>query len=149
MLWWGMFFGFSPDIDEFYYFIKNKNLLVSGEEGVRQNHRQYYSHAPILWLIAGLLVYLFARSVFVRELGMLLWLGSWSHFLLDSIEYGIMWLWPFSSTIYALKNREVKFVITERRFLQHSIEFLKLYSKRLSFYLEVLIIISAIYIYFK
>ncbi len=57
LLLWGMFFGFAPDLDEFYYFIKNKNLLVSGEEGVKKNHRQYYSHTPVLWLIAGLSIY--------------------------------------------------------------------------------------------
>jgi membrane-bound metal-dependent hydrolase YbcI (DUF457 family) len=141
---WGMFWGFAPDLDVFYYFLKNKNFLVSGQEALKGSHRKYYSHAPILWLIAGLSVYFLAGSVYVKMVGLLIWLGSWSHFLLDSIDYGIMWLWPFSSKVYALRNREVKFVIQERNFFKHSFKFLQAYSKFWTFYFEILIILLGI-----
>ena len=146
LLWWGAFFGFSPDLDVFYFFIRNKTLLVAGKESSNDSHRSYISHAPILWLVAGLLIYFLAATPYVKFIGLLLWLGSWSHFLLDSIEYGIMWLWPLSNRIYALKNREVKAVVEEKGFVAHIWGFLKLYSVRVTFYVEILILGLAIYI---
>ncbi len=144
LLWWGMFFGFAPDIDMFYVFFRQRSMLVSGNEKI--SHRKFISHAPILWLIAGLLIYFFSSSAYVKFIGLLLWLGSWSHFLLDSIYYGVMWLWPFSSKIYALKDREVRWTIYERSFFKHNWKFFILYTKKPLFYLEILIIIVAIVI---
>ena len=144
LLWWGMFFGFAPDIDMFYAFFRQRSMLVVGDEKI--SHRKFISHAPILWLIAGLLIYFFSSSPYVKLIGLTFWLASWSHFLLDSIYYGVMWLWPFSSKIYALKEREVRFKIEERTFFKHNWQFLKLYSKKSIFYLEIFIIIVAIVI---
>lgn len=145
LLWWATFFGFAPDLDVFYFFIRNKTLLVSGE--AKSNHRFYFSHAPVLWLLAGLGVYFFGSSIYIKDIGLLLWLGSWSHFLVDSVEYGVMWLWPFSTKIYAFKNQGVKVPVSEQSFFRHSFQFLKIYSRRLSFYLEMVIIISALAIF--
>lgn len=141
------FFGFAPDIDVFYYFLKNKTLLVSGRELLKENHRQYWSHAPLLWMAAGLAVYFLAGTGFGRMTGLLIWLGSWSHFVLDSIEHGIMWFWPFSNRVYALSSREGKNIVEERRFFRHSLAFMKIYATRPSFYLELIIIFFALYIY--
>lgn len=146
LLWWGTFFGFSPDIDVFYFFLKHKTLLVSGEDSHNDSHRKYISHAPSIWLCAGLLIYFVAPTAYWQYVGLLLWLGSWSHFILDSVEYGIMWFWPFSSKVYALKSVNEKFAITEVGFIAHTMQFMRLYSKRLSFYLELIIIFSAIYL---
>ena len=33
-----------------------------------------------------------------------MWLGSWSHLLFDSIETGVMWLWPLSTKQFALSK---------------------------------------------
>jgi hypothetical protein len=62
-----------------------------------------------------------------------------------------MWLWPFNNKLYALKGGGVKpFVIEEKNFFKHSLKFLKLYAtKSVSFYLEVIIIIFAVIIYFR
>ncbi len=149
ILWFGVFFGFAPDLDIIYFFIKHKTMLVSGKDSKEDSHRKYLSHAPVLWLIPALLVVLFAPSLYWKYVGLLFWLGSWSHFVLDSIDYGIMWLWPFSNQVYALKNRGVKLQVTETGLFTHSIGFLKLYSRRASFYLEVCIIICAIIIYLR
>src|SRR5437762_3439625 len=89
LLWWGVFWGFAPDLDVFYFFIKHKTLLVASGTSSSDPHRKFASHAPIYWLIAGLLVYFFSASEYWKFVGLLLWLGSWSHFLLDSVEYGI------------------------------------------------------------
>jgi hypothetical protein len=147
LLVWAAFFGFAPDLDAFYFFFKNRTFLVGKEIGANKNHRFYWSHAPVLWLLAGLAVYFLANNTYIKFVGLLLWLGSWSHFLLDSVEYGIMWLWPFSTKIYALKNLDI-IPIPESGFINHTWKFLKIYSARISFYLEILIIILALTIYF-
>lgn len=147
LLYWAAFFGFAPDLDEFWFFFKNKAFLVSPD--VEKHHRQYPSHAPVLWLAAGLLIYFFASSDYVKFIGLLLWLGSFSHFLLDSIEHGIMWLWPFSTKLFAVKNPGQKFSIAEKGFIKHSLQFLQFYTTRLSFYLELLIIIFALIIFIR
>jgi membrane-bound metal-dependent hydrolase YbcI (DUF457 family) len=92
-----------------------------------------------------------APNVYWHYVGLLLWLGSWSHFILDSIQYGIMWLWPFSNRTYAFKDREVDYVNNTGKdsFISYWWSFVKAYSQTLSCYLELLIIITAIIIYFK
>jgi hypothetical protein len=147
LLWLSVFFGFAPDIDVFFVFFKTSSLLVCGDEKV--NHRKYFTHAPILWLIAGLAVYFLADSEFYKHVGLIIWLASWSHFILDSIEHGVMWLWPLSNKVFALKSTGQRHVISEKNFFKHTWEFLKFYTTRLSFYLEVLIILIALIIYFK
>jgi membrane-bound metal-dependent hydrolase YbcI (DUF457 family) len=142
LLYWAMFFAFSPDIDVFWFFFKKKALLVSPPTD--KNHRQFISHTPLPWLVAGLLIYFFAPFVYIKYIGLLFWLGSWSHLLLDSIDYGIMWLWPFSNKVYGLTNGEKRFVIEEKGFFAHNIKFLKLYSRQLTFYCEIVIILIAI-----
>ncbi len=144
---WGTLFGFIPDLDIFWYFFQNKNFLAVGN--TENNHRKYISHAPLVWMLAGLLIYFFSSNIYYELIGLLLWLGSWSHFILDSIDYGIMWLWPFSSKIYALKNAATVFPVKERGFIKHHWEFFKLYSRALSFYVEIFIVIIALIIHFK
>lgn len=142
---WGMFFSFAPDLDTFYSFAKEKAFTVRNPEA--HNHRKYWSHAPLLWLLAGLVIYLLGTSEYVKCFGLLVWACSWSHFLLDSIEYGIMWFWPFSKKIFAFRKVELM-KISEPDFLSYWLKFLKIYRKYITFYLEILVIISAI-IYFK
>ncbi len=146
LLFWGALFGFSPDLDTFVSFAREKAFVVKNRQN---NHRKFVSHAPILWLFAGLLIYFLAKTAYVKDIGLLLWLASWSHFILDSIDYGIMWLWPFSKKVYALRNREVNFKIADKTFLGYWFEFLKYYSKTWTFYTEILILALSLIIYFK
>ena len=71
------------------------------------NHRVYVTHAPLFWLVISLLIvaggYL-AGSLFTEWIGWLVLAGSWSHLLLDSIEDGVMWLWPYSKKCFAMKK---------------------------------------------
>lgn len=138
LLWWGVFFSFAPDLDTFFSFIKERAWFVKNPEN---NHRKFVSHAPLVWLATGLLLYLVSADVYWRYVGLLLWFCSWSHFLLDSIEYGIMWLWPFNKTIFALRNRERNFKIQSSNFFGYWLTLLKLYSQTLTFYCEVLLLI--------
>ena len=97
----GIIAGDLPDIDVAWYFLRNKTV---GPEHLG-DHRQYVTHAPIIWLVFGVVVALIgfmAGSAFWATIGLLLWLGPWTHFLCDSIEYGVMWLWPVSKKRYAL-----------------------------------------------
>lgn len=148
LLWWGMFFGFAPDLDNFVAFAKVRAWWY--KKGVDNTiHRRFYSHLPALWFIAGLLIYFFAQSPYYKMFGQLVWLGSWSHFLLDSIEYGIMWLWPFNKEIWALKNRGVNNGIAGESFFEYWLNFLKIYITRWTFIVEIIIIISFLTIYFR
>jgi len=148
LLLWGMLFGFIPDIDTFIGFIREKTLFAVSQ---KNNHRKFVTHAPIIWLAMGLIVILVAPNVYWKYVGLLLWLGSWSHFILDTVQYGIMWLWPFSKRIYAVMDREKDYIHNpeEKTFFSYWWGFVKSYSKTLSFFLELIIIISAIIIYIK
>jgi len=144
MLYWGMFFGFSPDFDNFIAFAKVKAWWYKKDvdNGI---HRKFYSHVPILWLVAGLAVYFASESVYWKQVGLLLWLGSWSHFILDSLEYGVMWLWPFNKELWALKDRGVSRGIPANSFIGYWISFLKYYITRWTFYCELLILAGSVY----
>lgn len=144
----GAFFGFAPDLDTFVAFAKVKSLTFEGGVKDSANHRKFVSHAPVLWLLAGLLVYGFADGEFAKLAGLLLWLASWSHFLLDTIQYGIMWLWPVRSEIYAMLDRGVSVPVLAHGFWGYWWGFLKSYSRKTSFYLELLIIAIAAVVLF-
>ncbi len=144
LIWWGTFFSFAPDLDTFVVFILSKSWWKQ-----KLNHRKLYSHIPILWFFAGFLLFCFSSTNYGRCLGLLLWLCSWSHFLLDSIELGVMWLWPFNLELWALKDRGVEIPIEGKGFLEYWINFLKFYFRSWTFYCEILIILTALIIYFK
>jgi membrane-bound metal-dependent hydrolase YbcI (DUF457 family) len=143
LLWWGMFFGFAPDLDSFIVFAKEKSFTFRNPE--KNNHRRLTSHAPMLWMIVGLGVYFISRSEYFRILGLLLWLCSWSHFILDSIEYGIMWLWPFNKENWALKDRGVGEKIEGKNFFDYWLNFLKFYASSWTFYVEIVLLISVLF----
>ena len=145
LLWWGMFFSFAPDLDNFVAFAKVKGWWY--KPGTDNSiHRKFYSHIPILWLTAGLLIYFFASNVFVKEIGLLVWLGSWSHFILDSIDYGVMWLWPLNNEVWAIRNRGVKIQVPGNGFFQYWRNMVMLYTRSWTFYTELAILIVTIFI---
>ena len=140
LIYWGMFFSFAPDLDSFVSFLNEKAWYIKNP---KNNHRKYISHAPILWLASGLLIYFLSTDVYWKVFGLMLWVCSWSHFLLDSIDYGIMWLWPFNKKVFAIKNQGMDFSIKSSNFFGYWRIFVKLYITRLTFYFEILIIITA------
>lgn len=147
LLWWGIFFGFAPDLDYFYVFFREHAFTV--KDSSKNNHRRLISHAPILWLIVGLVIYFLSTDVYYKILGLLLWLASWSHFILDSIEDGVMWLWPISTKQFALRHPK-NLIVEDSNFFSHWVKFIKQYAtQRLSFIFEVLIILAALIVYFK
>ncbi len=147
LLWWGIFWSFAPDLDTFWAFFKAKSFYYNKKDN--SVHRQFYTHIPILWLVTGLLIFFLSSSIYWKTFGLTLWLGSWSHFLLDSLEYGVMWLWPINKELWALKNRGIKVQINSSSFLSYWTTFLKFYITRLTFYFEILIIFLALILNLK
>ncbi|MBL8030518.1 MAG: metal-dependent hydrolase [Candidatus Doudnabacteria bacterium] len=143
---WGMFWGFAPDFDNFLAFYRMKSWWYKqGSDGGM--HRKFYSHIPVLWLLVGVLAYVLAPSAYWKTMALLMLFGSFSHFLLDSIEFGVKWLWPFSERLYALKNAGVNKEIRAEGFLNFWFSFLLLYKTRPTFFLELLVIASALIVF--
>jgi membrane-bound metal-dependent hydrolase YbcI (DUF457 family) len=138
-----MFFSFAPDLDSFIVFAKKKSFTFSNS--AKDNHRRFVSHAPALWMIAGLAIYFLSGSEYFKILGLLLWLCSWSHFILDSIEDGIMWLWPFDKEKWALKNRGTEWKIDDKSFFGYWLNYLRFYLTRWTFYAEIAVLISVLF----
>ena len=154
LVWWGLLVSILPDFDFIGSFIKYGGLKYDPRKG---NHREFSSHAPILWLIAGLLIYFLAPTEFWKTFGILLWLCSWSHFVMDTIQYGIRWLWPFSNKRFRLNE-----VINEpsadnniaaalnKNFFSYWWVFLKEYAKglKISLICEAVLVVVTFILYF-
>ncbi|MFA5130538.1 MAG: metal-dependent hydrolase [Patescibacteria group bacterium] len=145
LLWIGIFFGIAPDFDFFYGLLKYKTVTAHDDEF---DHRKFLSHAPILWLIPSLVIFFLAPTPFWKEIGLLIWVGSWTHFALDSIETGIMWLWPFRKTKMAVLPTQKEYITDERRFFPFWIGLVRWYALTMtSFWLEILTIVIAGVVY--
>ncbi|MDE2311631.1 MAG: metal-dependent hydrolase [Patescibacteria group bacterium] len=145
LVWWGVFFSFAPDLDNFAAFAKIHAWWY--KPGMDNTiHRKFLTHVPLLWLAAGLLIALAAPNTYVRYFGLMVWLGSWTHFALDSIDYGVMWLWPFNKKVWALRNRGIRPSVNGKNFFDYWWNFIKLYVKSWTFYAEVLILLITLII---
>jgi len=137
----GAILGALPDIDIIPFFKGRATLYFTGSD----THRRYITHAPVLWLILGLTIALEAPNPFIRDIGLLIWLAPWGHFVGDSIEYGVRWLWPFSKRYFSLgsyPNRDLK---SEKNLVQHYWGIIKIYSRKsLTFPLEVVLVLTAL-----
>lgn len=149
LLWWGIFWSFAPDLDLFFVFAKTRSLTPDDRQ---INHRHFYTHTPILWLLTGLAIYFFSPGVYLKNFGLLLWLGSWSHFALDSFQHGIRWLWPLNSKLYAIRDRGLTLGSDQRAgFFKHWWRFLHHYTTRarLTFYMEIAVILAASFLSYQ
>lgn len=145
----GMFTAFAPDLDFFYAFFRVRSFTIQNNS---INHRLFFTHAPVVWLVAGLLVYFLSPTEFLQFTGLLIWLGAWSHFALDSIQHGVMWLWPLSKKRFALRRAGMAHKgITEPNFFKFWLKFLTTYPKELpyTFISEVFIIIIFLLVFFS
>ena len=110
----GTLAGEVPDIDLlFFYFNQRSKASKKVAE-----HRDYLTHAPIVWLILSLLIVaigLLFNSSFVQFTGWMILAGTFSHFILDSLEYGIPWLWPISKKWFAIRKFQPKRLVTARK----------------------------------
>ncbi|MSR71471.1 MAG: metal-dependent hydrolase [Candidatus Taylorbacteria bacterium] len=137
LLIFGTLAGDFPDIDVFYFFLKNKTT----DPEKLSDHRHYFTHAPLFWLILGLCIFVLSVDPFYKLVGLLVWLGPWVHFLCDSIDFGVMWFWPFSNKRLSFIKWKEPTELTARtpwgRLLEKC-------SKKITFYVEILLVIIAI-----
>jgi hypothetical protein len=125
LLWLGAFFGFAPDIDMFYAFSQVGALKIDNS---KSEHRRFITHRPVVWLVAGLLIAIVGAArhdSFVISIGMLLWLCSWSHFILDSVANGIEWLWPFSNKLYGFDDIQIHPKLKRDTFMDYWVGFVR------------------------
>lgn len=106
----GTLAGDFPDIDIFVF-----NILQKIAPRNDRDHRDFFTHAPIVWLVVSILIFLLGylfNSLYTEILALIVFLGSWSHLVLDSIEYGVMWFWPISRQRHALSKNPPKIETT-------------------------------------
>jgi hypothetical protein len=143
LLFLGAFFSFAPDLDMFYAFVKTRSFTIPGTQ---INHRAYLTHSPLLWLALGLSIYFFSSDPLIQYTGLLLWLGSWSHFVLDSLKVGVRWLYPFSKKFYALEGPGNQENTPQKSFFAFWwYHFIHIYIKKFTstFILEIILLLSA------
>ena len=147
LLFWGAFFGFLPDIDMFYAFFKVKGFTFKNDA---VNHREFISHAPLVWFVASCVLFVFAPTLYIKYIAIIMWFGTWSHFILDSYETGVRWLYPFNKKLYALKSfSDISELFTNVGFWKFWWNFVRYYAAKMSllFYTEIFIIIIAVVVY--
>ena len=145
----GIAAGEAPDIDLVWFFFEHR----SSKQNKKEHHRSYPTHAPVLWLAASLVIMVvgyFLGSVFTEYIGAVILGGSFSHFLLDSIEHGVMWLWPLSNRFFCLKKLKEPVIDKKPGGLPFYYELVtKHYIKDPTFYIEMAITLVAIFIALK
>lgn len=144
----GTLAGDGPDIDLLWFSFKHRILRIEEED----DHREYITHAPIFWLVLSLIIvgigYL-AGSQFTEFIGWAILGGSWSHLIFDSIEYGVIWLWPFSKKRYCLRNVTEPEDLGEQGSIRRYWNYIvRVYPTRITFYAEILIFLIALYALF-
>ncbi|MFA6315079.1 MAG: metal-dependent hydrolase [Candidatus Paceibacterota bacterium] len=149
LLFLGTISGEIPDID----LIFSLSTKYFKSKFLKFDHREHITHAPIFWFtlcLFMLFVGYVSDSTFVVWASVAIFLGTMSHFLLDSIEYGIRWLWPFTKRRYALianpnanRPREPVTVFYYLNYIKTE------YIVRFSFYAEIAITIIAIIVFLR
>jgi len=151
----GTLAGELPDIDLIFFNIKHRHdKSTKGNNEQAENHRDYVTHLPFFWLmISGLIILIgnIINSTFTEYFGWIILISTWSHFLLDSIEYGIRWLAPITSKTYAIKTDVPPESITDRpgSLLQYFHYLIRTYWKTTTIWVEIFISIIALIVLFK
>jgi hypothetical protein len=148
----GTLAGELPDIDLLFFNIAHRNhhkahnsqTEHADKKDPTQNHRDYITHMPSFWLSLCVFVALAGKiggSIFIEYTGIALLAGTWSHLILDSIEYGILWLAPWSKKNYALSKKSVASEVVHRpgSLMQHFHFIITTYWKSYTIWLEFVI----------
>lgn len=143
----GTLIAAAPDLDLFYKFWRVRRFYFDKDsDNEKTTHRRLISHAPLLYLSLAAVAF-FLGNEFVKALSIMFLAGTWSHFILDSSGYGIPWLYPFSDKLFTLKPINEETRSNGTNFTDYWIRFLGFYSRRPEFYLEILIIITAVIVF--
>ena len=141
----GIIASLLPDLDFIPFFIKHRSIKLQKNK----SHRKIYSHSPLLWTSILIIAMFFTTSPLALFTCLVILVGSLSHFIADSIEYGIYWLWPFSSVKWRLRQaRGSEPLDKENSILGYYTTFIKkVYIKNWTFYIELFIITIAILVF--
>ncbi len=116
LLLWSLFWGVIVDWD----MIVSYSMLRSLKMSTKISHRRFPSHSPLPWLIISLTIYFLATTLYWKIFGLVILVSTIAHLLGDSIEIGIMWLWPFSKKQYSLLAfKDSDFFRSERSLLKY------------------------------
>lgn len=145
----GILFALLPDLDFIPFFLKHGSMNLQKNE----SHRVQWSHAPLPWLLLSLIIieisYLLNASLMLAT-GILLFLCLLSHFLGDSIEYGVMWLWPFSKKqFYLHKARGTEPLSKKEGVISYYWKFFtRVYAKNWMLWIDIVVILAALVVFF-
>ena len=136
-----------PDVDIGVLFVDH----LFSRKCDKASHREYITHAPFFWLLISLTIvlvgYIFS-DIFVQFVGWALLAGTFTHFILDSLEYGIAWLRPFSARRFFLREiAEEKSSKTQGSLGYYWELICNYYIHNWTFYLEIAITVVAICIF--
>ena len=146
----GTLFGDSPDIDLIFYYFNQKSIHPDNDE---IGHRHNITHTPIFWLCISLAIVAIGwsfGSLFTEFIGWMVLSGSWTHLLLDSIEVGIRWLWPFSSKVILLRRATEPDIPGTKGSIPFYWKLIisKEYRRSLTFYVEIAITLAGLWVAF-
>jgi hypothetical protein len=141
----GTLAGEGPDIDLIWYSFRHRVL----KSQFNDDHRKYVTHTPFLWLLACLIVVFFGwltNSVFTEFIGCATLAGSWSHLMFDSINHGVMWLWPFSAKLFSLTDDPDPEVPGEPGTIKRYWNLIIMaHPKQATFYVEIIVTLFGIF----
>ncbi len=88
-------FGIIPDLDVFYYYLFNAQVL----------HREIILHSFFVYALITIIIIFVShkfKNRFWQAVGIVFFIGTFSHLLLDSLAAGVMWLYPIQSRLFGL-----------------------------------------------
>jgi|GEM_PF-1659626 len=146
LLLWGLFWAVAVDWDMIVSALMLKSLKMQD----KVSHRRFFTHTPIFGLVIGLTMYFFSGSLYGQYFALVFLAAFASHMVVDSIEIGIMWFWPFSRKQYFLFdcNSSSDPYLKENFFMFHIKMFRNVYMKMKTFYVGIVTVIIALIVFF-
>lgn len=142
----GMIAAIIPDLDTYVMFYKHKSMKLQRND----SHRKYISHTLPFWFIVSILIFLFTQTFFGLYISLVVFLGALSHLIGDSIEYGIMWFWPFSKKQYSIHKIPKENINMKQSNAGYYWKFFnQIYIRNWTFYVEIILIVVALIVYFN
>lgn len=102
---------------------------------ITSSHREVFTHSPIFWIVIIVVAILFQPSSWIIAIPLS------AHLLLDTVDWGLMIFYPFSSKKYGLKFLEKEAAGESERFTSYLMEYV---SHPRLLYLEFAIMILSL-----
>lgn len=144
----GIIASLIPDLDIYLFFYKHKSIKLQRDD----SHRKYFSHTVLFWLVISIIVFFAMGTFFGLYVSIVIFLSTMCHLLFDSIEYGVMWLWPFSNKQYCLHKvpKETKHMQELKSNADYYYQFFtQIYFRNWTFYLEILVLLAWLLAYLR